>query len=165
MMKCPFLVLFSFLLCISCIAKDNTGKLLSLVRLSPENITRERIVSLLGKPGKVEESRKSIRWYYLSADSKLMLQWNKNEGHAEKFSFNCSAVNTCLFDNKMECKLVEGKMNIDQAVTLLGTPRDMVVKSGKQILYYNYQHSVLRLFFRNRTLVDYAFVENSKASL
>ena len=155
-------VLVSFFFCFSCIANDYTSKLLSLVKLSPESVTREKIISILGKPDKVENSRKSIRWYYVLDNSKLTLQWNKVEGKAEKISFNCKSTQKCLFDRKLECKLQEGLLNVAQAVSLLGAPKDMVVRQGKQILYYNYQNSVLRLFFRNRTLVDYSFVENPK---
>ena len=163
MRKISVFVLLLFIGC-SCYAFDQTSQLLSLVKLSPENVTREKIMSILGKPARIDETRKGTRWYYTFNNSKLMLQWNKNEGMAEKFSFNCTSAPTCIFDKKNECKLQEGKMNVDQAVALLGTPKEMVMKSGKQVLYYNYQNSILRLFFRNRTLVDYAFVDNRQAS-
>ncbi len=147
----------------ACLAVTPADKLMALVKLAPENITRDKVMILLGKPTRIAENRKGSTWYYTVDNTKLTLQWNKRSGMAEQFSFSCGSSKSCgQFDKKKECKLKEGLMNMQQALTLLGPPKEMTVKEGKQIMYYNYKGNMLRLFFRNRTLVDYALVENRR---
>ncbi len=160
-------IVFVFLLLTSvhfaCMAVTPADRLLALVKLSPENVTRDKVTSILGKPSRIAESRKGSTWYYSLGNTKLTLQWSKTSGMAEQISYSCGKGTTCgQFDKKKECKLKEGAMNMQQALTLLGPPKEMTVKEGKQIMYYNYQGNMLRLFFRNRTLVDYALVENRR---
>ena len=139
-------------------------KLLLLVKLAPEKVTRDKIIALLGNPAKIEESKKGSRWYYTYDNTKLMLQWSKRSAAVAEFSFSCNNPKICPFDRKKECKLKEGAMSMQQAVALLGPPHDMVVKSNKQIMFYNYQGNTLRLFFRNRTLVDYTLLLGQKTA-
>jgi len=139
-------------------------KLLSLVKLAPEKVTRDKIIALLGNPARIEDSKKGSKWYYSYADTKLTLQWSKRSDAVEEFSFTCRNPKICPFDKNKECKLKEGSMSMQQAVSLLGPPHDMVVKSNKQIMFYSYQGNTLRLFFRNRTLVDYTLLLGQKTA-
>lgn len=145
-------------------ATNPAEKLLALVKLAPEKVTRDKIIALLGNPEKVEESKKGSKWVYNYNDTKLTLQWSKRSAAVEEFSFTCRNAKICPFDKKKECKLKEGSMSMQQAVTLLGPPHDMVVKSNKQIMFYNYEGNTLRLFFRNRTLVDYTLLLGQKTA-
>lgn len=157
-------IVFLLLLSIqtTCRAGTPADKLLALVKLAPDKVTRDKIMSILGKPTRITDSRKGSTWYYTVDNTKLTLQWSKKSGQAEEFSFSCTPPRVCPFDRKNESKLKEGFMSMQQAITLLGPPKEMTVKSGKQIMYYNYEGNMLRLFFRNRTLVDYALVENRR---
>lgn len=148
---------------LACLAVSPADKLLALVKLSPEAVTRDKVTSILGKPTRAVETKKGSTWYYTVNNTKLTLQWSKSSGTAEHISYRCGKGTDCgQFDKKKECKLKEGAMNMQQALTLLGPPKEMTVKEGKQIMYYNYKGNMLRLFFRNRTLVDYALVENRR---
>lgn len=147
-----------------CLAASIGDKLMALMKLSPENVTKDKITAILGKPTRTVESKKGSKWYYtVDKNTKLTLQWNKRSGWAEQFSFSCVPGKSCgEFDRKNECKLKEGYMSMQQAITLLGAPKEMTVKDSKQIMYYTYNGNMLRLFFRNRTLVDYALVEGRR---
>lgn len=133
-------------------------KLLALVKMEPENVTRDKVMALLGSPAKIEETKKGSKWVYKFDNTELMLHWNKRSGMVAEYSFTCRNNKICPFDRNKECKLKEGSMSMQQAVSLLGPPRDMVVKSNKQIMYYRYNGNLLRLFFRNRILVDYTLL-------
>lgn len=140
-------------------------KLLALVKLAPERVTRDKVVSILGQPGKIEETKRGSKWLYNYSNTTLTMHWNKKSGIAEEFSFTCRNPQICSFDKKNECKLKEGSMSMQQAVSLLGPPHDMTVKSSKQVMYYNYQGNILRLFFRNRVLVDYTLLLGQKTDV
>ena len=73
----------------------------------------------------------------------------------EKFSFTCDVVKKDVFDTRLQAKLTSGVTDILQTLKILGTPKDMTIKKATQEIHYAYAHNVLRLFFRNRVLVDY----------
>ena len=145
-----------------CLAFDHADKLLSLAGLSKETTTQEKISGMLGQPLKIEESKKRIWWHYASGNTNLIICWNKKSDEFENCSFSCTQADKCRFDDRLSKKLKSGSTELVQALTLLGTPRDMKIHGTTQQVYYAYQNSVLRLFFRDRVLVDYTLVGQVK---
>lgn len=162
MRKLALVILFILSVCSTYATTNPAEKLLALVKLSPDRVTRDKIISMLGNPTKIEESKKGSKWFYNYENTKLVLQWNKKSGMVAEYSFTCRNPQICSFDRNKECKLKEGSMSMQQALSLLGPPRDLVVKNNKQIMYYRYEGNILRLFFRNRTLVDYTLLLNKR---
>lgn len=136
-------------------AIDNSEELLSLVNLTPETATQGKVTSLLGKPVKIEESKKRTLWYYTHGNTNLVISWNAKSALLEKFSFTCASLKKSVFDNRLATKLQSGATDILSALKILGTPKDMTIKKATQEMHYAYEHNVLRLFFRDRVLVDY----------
>ena len=139
-------------------AIDRSGGLLSLINLSRETATQEKITALLGQPTKIEEHKKRTLWHYSKDNTNLIICWNKNSDLFDNFSFTCKAAQKCAFDRGIPSKLKSGSTNILQAIAILGTPMDMKIKSATQEMHYAYANSVLRLFFRDRVLVDFTLV-------
>ena len=133
----------------------NPDELLSLINLTPATATQSKITSLLGKPLRVEETKKRTVWYYTHGNTNLVISWNLKSELLEKFSFNSEPVKKAAFDNRLSAKLQSGATDILQALKILGTPKDMTIKKATQEMHYAYEHNVLRLFFRDRVLVDY----------
>jgi len=158
---CMKKVLFLLLLIIGvatapCMATDHTcEQLLTLLKLSPGTATQEKVTTMLGKPVRVEESKKRITWYYDHANGTLTISWNKKSSLLEKYSFNNQDVTKSVFDTRTSKRLQSGVTDVSQALNILGTPKDMTIKEMTQEMHYAYQNNVLRLFFRNNTLVDY----------
>jgi hypothetical protein len=136
-------------------AIDGSEELLSLVNLTPATATQSKITSLLGKPLKIEETKKRTIWYYTHGNTNLVISWDIRTTLLEKFSFTCNLVKKDVFDSRLQAKLTSGVTDILQALKILGTPKDMTIKKATQEMHYAYAHNVLRLFFRNRVLVDY----------
>jgi len=130
-------------------------ELLSLIKLSPATATQARVTSLLGKPIRVEEGKKRVLWYYEHGNSSLVISWNKKSAQLEKFAFDHDLSEKGVFDVRTSQKLKTGVTNIMDAIKILGTPKDMTIKEMTQEMHYAYQNNVLRLFFRNKTLVDF----------
>ena len=145
---------------LNCCAIDHADNILSLVKMPPESITRDKVEAMFGKPVRVEEGRKGVRWYYVQGSTELTINWNAQSGSMQKFAFTNKTTIPGTFDNSIESKLRSGALDINNAVKLLGMPRDMIMKEATQVLHYSYHNNVLRLFFRNRTLVDYTLVES-----
>ena len=158
---CMKKVLFLLMLIIGvatapCMATDhNCEQLLTLLKLSPGTATQEKVTTMLGKPVRVEESKKRITWYYDHANGTLTISWNKKSSLLEKYSFNNQDVTKSVFDTRTSKRLQSGVTDVSQALNILGTPKDMTIKEMTQEMHYAYQNNVLRLFFRNNTLVDY----------
>ncbi len=139
-----------------CLAIDaSSEELLSLMNLTPATATQTRITSLLGQPTKIEATKKRTIWYYDHNNTKLAISWNLKTELLEKFSFNSEVIKKAVFDNRLSAKLQSGATDVLQALKLLGTPKDMTIKKATQEMHYAYEHNVLRLFFRDRILVDY----------
>jgi len=137
-------------------AIDNSSdELLSLVNLTPETATQSKVTSLLGKPSNIEVTKKKTVWYYTHGDAKLEICWDMKTSLLQKFSFTSDLVKKDVFDSRLQAKLTSGVTDILQALKILGTPKDMTIKKATQEMHYAYAHNVLRLFFRNRVLVDY----------
>ncbi len=147
---------------IRCLGIDHSEKLLSLVNLSTEATTRQKVTDMLGQPEKVEENKKRIWWHYTLGNTNLIVCWNKKSDAFENFSFSSIQAEKSVFDSKLSHKLRSGATDIKQALTLLGTPLDMKIKGATQEMHYAYQNSVLRLFFRDRVLVDYTLLGQVK---
>ena len=164
-MKKVMLLLLILVIVVSrpCRAVDHSEEdLLSWMNLTPTTATQEKVTSILGKPAKVEENKKRAWWYYKFGTTNLVISWNKKSALLEKFSFSCESAVKNVFNNEISRKLKSGSTDLIQAVKLLGIPKDMTIKSVTQEVHYAYEKSVLRLFFRNRTLVDYTLVTNNR---
>jgi hypothetical protein len=145
-----------------CFAIDHIGdKLLSYINLTPGTTTQSKVSSMLGTPSKIEENKKRTWWYYNNDNTSLVISWNKKSDLLERFSFSCSKVQKNAFDNAIPAKLHSGDTNIAQAIKLLGTPQNMTIKEGTQEIHYSYQNNILRLFFRNRVLVDFTLLSQN----
>lgn len=140
----------------TCPAKERVeDEMLSVISLSSMSTTQKKVTTALGMPGKIEESKKRIWWYYSKGTTSLVISWNKATLMPEKFSFTSTCDSKSNFDRSLSRKLQSGKTDIAQAIAILGTPKDMTIKASKQEMYYSYQNKMLRLFFRDHKLVDY----------
>ena len=159
-MRKVFFLLFIVLATISakCLAIDPSSNLLSLINLSRESATPKAITAMLGEPTQIEQGKKRIWWHYSHENTTLTICWNKNSNLFENFSFSCANADKSVFDTRLSGKLKSGSTDLQQAIKLLGTPKDMKIKGATQEMHYAYQNSVLRLFFRNRVLVDYTLL-------
>jgi hypothetical protein len=133
----------------------NEEALVSLIRLAPETATPDNITSLLGKPGRIEDNKKRTIWYYEHDSTTLVVSWSKKSAQMEKFSFNNTRDGRNIFDVNKSRHLQSGVTNVTDALKILGTPSDMTIKGMTQEMHYDYKNNVLRLFFRNKMLVDY----------
>ena len=156
-MRKAFVILIILILgACSCIAKDNNPEdILSLINLAPNTTTQDHIKAMLGKPARIEEDRKRTRWYYTNGNAEFVLSWSNKSESLIKFSFTYKDATKQDLDNKLPGQLKSGKTDITQAVKLLGTPKDITIKEKTQEIHYAYNQKVLRLFFRDRILVDY----------
>jgi len=137
-------------------ATDNTlDVLISLVSIKPDNASKAQITTLLGNPARVEDGRKKSKWYYNNPNGNLVLYWNNDNSQLDKFSFTLSSEQKNVWDNNVSKKLRTGHTDLCEAIKLLGVPKDMLFKNMTQEIHYGYQSNVLRLFFRNHTLVDF----------
>ncbi len=136
----------------------STNEVISWMNITPKTTKPEGVTSLLGKPLKIEEGKKRTFWYYNHGNDNIVISWNNKSDLLEKFSFTCESHEKNTFDNRLQGKLKSGITDIIEAIKLLGIPKDMTIKSETQELHYTYQNSVLRLFFRNRTLVDFTLL-------
>lgn len=152
------LCLSLLLLSLSCICFAKEPDFMSLVALSPGITTREQVTELFGKPERVEDSKKTVSWYYNNAGHSVILSWNKKSDEFVKCSFVSKPCEKTAFDPRLSRKLRSGTTDLAQTLSLLGTPKDMTIKESKQEVHYTYQNNVLRLFFRDRILVDYTLL-------
>ena len=165
-MKKILFLLFALSIAVSksCFATDhNTEDLLAWMKLSPKVATQESVTSLLGKPASIEESKKRTLWHYVKGNTDLTISWNNKSDQLEKFSFNCVPVEKSAFDTRLSRRLKSGTTDIMQAVKILGVPKNMTIKAVTQEMHYAYSNSVLRLFFRNGTLVDFTLLCSTKS--
>ena len=151
-----FCMLISF--CKPCLAKDHSDNILSLLNLSRETVTHEKITSMLGKPVSITQNNKREWWHYSNETSDLVICWNKKTDLIENFSFKNEMPEKTICDGQVCKKLQSGTTDITQAIKLLGTPADMKIKGATQELHYAYQNVIMRLFFRNRILVDFTLL-------
>ena len=145
-----------FIISGACSAKD--PDLLSLAALSPAGTTQEQVKAMFGKPARVEENKKTTSWYYTLDNNSVELRWDKRSDEFIKCSFVSKPCEKAVFDTRLSRKLRSGSTDLAQTLSLLGTPKDMTIKESKQEVHYAYQNSVLRLFFRDRVLVDYTLL-------
>jgi hypothetical protein len=151
----------SFVISSPCMAIDNTpDNLLSLVKLMPGTTTMDNVTFMFGKPAKVEESKKSTKWYYNNGATNLVVCWDNKSALLSKFSFKSDPATKSVFDKKQQSLLKSGTTDISQAIKLLGMPLDMNIRENTQEIHYAFQHNVLRLFFRDRVLVDFCLISN-----
>ena len=133
----------------------DADELLSFISLTPQTTTQVKVTSLLGTPTKIEESKKRTWWYYSHGNTNFVISWNKKSELPEKLSFTTEPAVKRAFDNSLYMKLKSGATDIGQALKILGTPKDMTIKGATQEMHYAYENKVLRLFFRDRLLVDF----------
>jgi len=159
-MKKTLLLLTCILLSVygKCLAIDHSKNLLSLINVSRETATREKITAMLGQPAKIEENKKHIWWHYTNEQSDLVICWSKKSDLFENFSFTSEPSKKTICDGQLCKQLRSGSTDIIQTIKLLGTPADMKIKGSTQELHYAYQNVAMRLFFRNRVLVDFTLL-------
>jgi hypothetical protein len=136
-------------------ATDHNSDLLSLISLTQGDVTPGKVTSVLGQPSKVQENKKKTWWYYSKGTANMVVCWNKRQDGFEKVSFSSGEPKKAAFDDNLSRKLKSGATDLSQAIQLLGTPKDMIIKMSTQEMHYAYQNNVLRLFFRDRKLVDF----------
>lgn len=145
-----------------CMATDlNTEKMLRITGINHENVTQADIIKLYGNPGRTEKTRKRLKWYYIQDGCMLEVDWKSDGSRLEKFVFTNEVQEKKECNLDLQQKLKTGDTDIAQALKLLGVPADMTLREDTQIIHYNYQGSMARLFFRNNKLVDYALVESN----
>jgi outer membrane protein assembly factor BamE (lipoprotein component of BamABCDE complex) len=126
-----------------------------MISLTPSTATRGSVTSILGKPLKVEENKKRTLWYYNHDNTDVVLSWSNKTASLLRVSFKNNPDKKGIFDNSIPSKLQSGKTDLAQALKILGIPHDVTIKEKTQEMHYNYQEKVLRLFFRDKVLVDY----------
>jgi hypothetical protein len=141
-----------------CYAFEHSDDILALIKLSPRTTTQEHITAMFGQPVKIEENSRRSWWHYDHGTSNLVICWNKKTDMLEKLSFSSVQSQKPIFDNNIYRKLKSGATDISQAVKLLGQPKDMTLKTATQEMHYAYQKNVLRLFFRDKVLVDFTLL-------
>lgn len=148
-----------FLFTLSSRATDfNSDELLSLITLTPSISTMEQVTSILGRPLDIQENKKRTWWFYNHGSTNLTLSWNNKSGQLEKFSLANKSEEEKAFDARISLRLRSGVTDINQAIAILGMPKNMTIKEVTQELHYAYKNSILRLFFRNRLLVDFTLL-------
>jgi len=150
--------------CFCCRATDHSDDIEQFLKLSPGQVTQKRVESIFGKPERVEQSRKNVKWYYSGKEADVVINWGNKSQSLHRFSCNYKNSVCTKFDYSVVGKLKSGTMNLANALKLLGSPRDVLVKESTQIMHYAYENNILRLFFRNGALVDYTLVA-SKSKL
>lgn len=139
-----------------CKATDHESEeLLKFISLTPYSVTQMKVTSILGAPASVEESARRVWWYYKYGASKLTISWNKKSESLERFSFTSEQGVKSNFDKNLSTKLKSGTTDIVSALKILGTPIDLTIRASTQEMHYAYVNKRLRLFFRNRKLVDF----------
>lgn len=138
-----------------CFAETHTDKLLSLIRLQPEQARPEDISSLLGKPAKIEQEKKQNVWYYSGPDADFVIYWNNRTARLDKLSFSAQNIHKEAWDNGNTRFLKTGETHMADVIKLLGIPKDMILKTVNQELHYTFRNNVLNLFFHKGTLVNY----------
>ncbi|MES2704434.1 MAG: hypothetical protein V4649_17480 [Bacteroidota bacterium] len=139
-------------------ALSTTDELLALVKMMSGNATQKQMIDKLGQPVKIQERSRRTAWYYSPANGNLKLVWDKRENQLEVLNFTAANAKKDTFDETISGKLQSGKTDLTQAVKLLGFPKEMTIKETRQELHYIYHNSVLRLFFRDNVLVDFALI-------
>jgi len=139
----------------ACFAESHTDKILSLIGLQPEQTNPEDISALLGKPAKIQQDKKQDVWYYNSPDASFTVYWNNRTTHLDKLSFSAQNISKGTWDNRNIRYLKNGETHMADVIKVLGMPKEMLLKAVNQELHYTYQNTVLNLFFRKGTLVNY----------
>ena len=139
-----------------CNATDHNGdEILKFISLTPYSVTQLKVSSILGEPASIEESNRRVWWYYNYGGAKLTISWNKKSESLEKFSFTSEQGVKGNFDRNLSAKLKSGTTDMVTALNILGTPINLTVRASTQEMHYAYLNKRLRLFFRDRKLVDF----------
>jgi len=152
---------FLFTICLSLfintavLAESHTDKVLSLIGLQTDETKPDDISSLLGKPAKIEQEKKQDVWYYKTPDANFTVYWNNRTSRLDKLSFSSPTITKGIWDNRNSKYLKSGQTHIAEVIKVLSMPKDMMLKAVNQELHYSYQNTVLNLFFRKGTLVNY----------
>ena len=163
MRKISFLLIaFSFIQSSLCLAKSlSTEEVLALININPKTSTPAHVTKVLGQPADIAEGRKRTKWYYNNEDNNVTISWNNKSDALERFYFKKTGAEKANFDFSVGKKLQSGTTDIYQAIKLLGLPDDMTIKSVTQVVHYEYKNNALRLFFRDRVLVDFTLLSNN----
>ena len=139
-----------------CATEKQQNSITALTKLTPDNWTKERLMTLFGKPTQETTEGRKMLWVYQVQEAKISIQWEKEEELARRINFE-SGLNHANreLDYSLPDKLKLGATPMSQAIKILGMPDDMSLKKSTQEMHYTYNDKVLRLFFRDRVLVDF----------
>lgn len=153
-----FIMLWFFATSGTIYSKDNLSiGVISLVKLKQENLTRNKIISIIGKPTEIDETWKKEKWYYKHGNISVVIHWGSNSNEVKKIVFETvEKTNNTSFDYSLPDKLKTGITDVSEAIKIFGMPNDMTLKPSTQEMHYTYENSKLRLFFRNKKFVDFA---------
>lgn len=139
----------------------NTDELLKLIRLISTATTQQQLLASLGKPAKVEEKNRRTWWYYDQGVNNVSVCWNNKDAQLERLDFKSGSEKKDTLNISVSANFQSGKTELQDAVKLLGIPKYMVIRENRQEAHYVYNNSTLRLFFRDRVLVDYALTSQN----
>lgn len=146
---------------ISVAKNGNTDELLTLLKLITTDPTQQQLMASMGKPAKVEEKNRHTWWYYDQGENNVSICWNNKDAQLERIDFKSENEKKDTLTISIGANLQSGKTELQQAVKLLGIPKYMLIKENRQEVHYVYNTSTLRLFFRDRVLVDYALISQN----
>jgi len=158
MRKCFFLfVVVLFIAPAFCFAGNEVpDELFSLVNIKLTETNQDAVSGLFGKPDKTESTHKQSVWYYSNEKHNIIIYWNNRTSTVDKCSFSAiEDLAKIVLDRNKANLLKSGQTSLSQAIKILGTPKDMLIKSANQELHYAFQNNTLNLFFRGGMLVNY----------
>ena len=150
---------FCFVFFLNCLnAKEHSLSDILNIAKESEKMTKDKVTKILGKPTiEVEENKRKSKWLYNSNKYNLIIHWKNSSETIDRIIFNTGDnIDRKDFDFNISTKIKSGVTELQQAIKLLGTPQDMLLKKQTQEVHYCYTNNTLRLFFRNHVLVDFA---------
>lgn len=135
-----------------------SDELNSIVQLASPHATPAQIRARLGSPTTIKEARRRTFWRYEKEGSEIVISWNNRSGAFERVSVTRKSSEQRPFDERASAKLISGKTQLPEALSIMGSPRSMLLKENRQELHYTFSNSIVRLFFRNNVLVDFTLV-------
>ena len=136
----------------------------SLLVRDPALIDKQFVVSVCGKPGKLVEDERKLKLEYAGEKFKLLAEWDKEKGMLKKLSYDLlAAITVPAMDYRLADKLHDGVTGLREVVAIFGNnPKSFVIKENNVELYYVFKDTNLRLFFRDRILVDFTLYGTGK---
>lgn len=123
---------------------------------NPGQLEQKDIRGIMGTPRNIDvRSRKTV-WVYYNDRSKLEIEWEGLPAGIKKLKFEMlKGTKPPKIDYRLPDKLKDGETTIAQAIKIFGEPAEMELKEKTQELHYVFADKNLRMFFRERVLVDF----------